>query len=283
MTSARAASAWRSSPAAPRSSPLNDPPHSLSEVLLVPATFALAWLGGFAQRERAEQALEAEERARHAEREREVAARIAVAEERARIARELHDIVAHAVSVMVLQVGAVRHRLPGGLRDEDVDGAAQRRGDRTLRPRRDASAARRDAPRATTSPSWRPSPDSTGSTSSLGEIRRAGLAVSICGSTASRSRCRRRSTSPPTGSSRKASRMPSSTHAPRQAACQYPLRRRRAAHRGQRRRRGRSGSDRRRPGPRPRRRPRAREALRRRDDRRRPATAAASGSPPVCP
>ncbi|MEA2382421.1 MAG: hypothetical protein QOH72_2392 [Solirubrobacteraceae bacterium] len=91
---------------------LNDPARSLSEVVLVPTVFVLAWLGGFAQRERAAQAHRAEERALHAEREREVAARIAVAEERARIARELHDIVAHAVSVMVLQVGAVRHRLP---------------------------------------------------------------------------------------------------------------------------------------------------------------------------
>jgi signal transduction histidine kinase len=60
----------------------------------------------------------AEERATHAEREREATARIAVAEERARIARELHDIVAHAVSVMVLQVGAVRHRLPETLEQE---------------------------------------------------------------------------------------------------------------------------------------------------------------------
>jgi signal transduction histidine kinase len=97
---------------------LNDPATSLSEVVVVPTTFALAWLGGFAQRERAAQALRAEERAAVAERDREAAARIAVAEERARIARELHDIVAHAVSVMVLQVGAVRHRLPDDLGEE---------------------------------------------------------------------------------------------------------------------------------------------------------------------
>ena len=72
----------------------------------------MGWLVGYALRERTEQTEAAEERAARAEREREAAARVAVAEERGRIARELHDVVAHAVSVMVLQVGAVRHRMP---------------------------------------------------------------------------------------------------------------------------------------------------------------------------
>lgn len=98
----------------------NNPSHSPGDLVLLPAFFALAWLAGLAQRKRTLQAETAEQRAARAEREREVAARIAVAEERARIARELHDIVAHAVSVMVLHVGAVRHRLHDGLA-EDAD------------------------------------------------------------------------------------------------------------------------------------------------------------------
>jgi len=52
-----------------------------------------------------------ERRAQLAERERDVAAREAVVEERARIARELHDAVAHHVSVMVVQAGAERRTL----------------------------------------------------------------------------------------------------------------------------------------------------------------------------
>jgi signal transduction histidine kinase len=96
----------------------NLPDRSAGDIILIPCVFALGWLGGFAFRKRDVQAVEAEERALQAEREREAAARVAVAEERARIARELHDIVAHSLSVMVLQVGAVRHKL-SGLPDED--------------------------------------------------------------------------------------------------------------------------------------------------------------------
>ncbi|MGZ4400711.1 MAG: sensor histidine kinase [Gaiellaceae bacterium] len=54
-----------------------------------------------------------EQRAELAEREREVAAREAVVEERARIARELHDAIAHNVSMMVVQAGAERRLLDG--------------------------------------------------------------------------------------------------------------------------------------------------------------------------
>ena len=90
----------------------NDPTKSAADLVFTPALFGVAWLVGYALRERVERSEAAEERAQRAEREREAAARVAVAEERARMARELHDVVAHAVSVMVLQVGAVRHRLP---------------------------------------------------------------------------------------------------------------------------------------------------------------------------
>jgi signal transduction histidine kinase len=92
----------------------NDPTHGPGDFIFTPVLFAVGCLVGFALRERNQQAEAAEDRARRAERERESAARVAVAEERARMARELHDVVAHAVSVMVLQVGAVRHRMPPG-------------------------------------------------------------------------------------------------------------------------------------------------------------------------
>jgi signal transduction histidine kinase len=90
----------------------NQPGHGSGEFIFIPVLFAVAWGAGLALRERAGHAEAAERRAIHAEYGREAAVREAAAQERARIARELHDTIAHAVSVMVLQVGAVRHKLP---------------------------------------------------------------------------------------------------------------------------------------------------------------------------
>ena len=72
-------------------------------IIVVNLSLAFSWaLGEFNGARRAYNA-EVEQRLRLLETERDQQARIAVAEERARIARELHDVVAHAVSVMVVQ------------------------------------------------------------------------------------------------------------------------------------------------------------------------------------
>jgi hypothetical protein len=65
-------------------------------------------LGAFSPRARAQRAAELQERADRLEREREERTRAAVAAERARIARDLHDVIAHSVSVMTVQGGAAR-------------------------------------------------------------------------------------------------------------------------------------------------------------------------------
>ena len=65
-----------------------------------------AWLLGDSIGSRQAYLREIEEKAERLERERETDARRIVAEEQARIARELHDVIAHALSVIVVQAGA---------------------------------------------------------------------------------------------------------------------------------------------------------------------------------
>ncbi|MGP3952070.1 sensor histidine kinase [Streptomyces sp. 7N604] len=73
--------------------------------------FALAWVLGDSLRTRRAYYAQLEERAARLEKEREAQAKVAVAAERARIARELHDVVAHNVSVMVVQADGAAYVL----------------------------------------------------------------------------------------------------------------------------------------------------------------------------
>ncbi len=81
-------------------------------VALVAACAAAGWLGTTLARERRLHRRALDGQGWLLERERESAARTAVDAERARIAQELHDIVSHNVSLMVVQAGAAREVLP---------------------------------------------------------------------------------------------------------------------------------------------------------------------------
>jgi signal transduction histidine kinase len=155
----------------------NIPGVATAELFVIPIDFGISWAAGYALRERAQKAEAAETRAERAERERDAAARIAVAEERARIARELHDIVAHAVSVMVLQVGAVRHKLPDELADDrEALRSVERAGRTAPTEMRRLLGAMRDEREEV---SFVPQPGLDGLDSLLEEVTRAGLPVEL--------------------------------------------------------------------------------------------------------
>lgn len=79
--------------------------------LFMTLAFVMAWVLGDSLRTRRAYYLQLEERATRLEKEREAQAKVAVAAERARIARELHDVVAHNVSVMVVQADGAAYVL----------------------------------------------------------------------------------------------------------------------------------------------------------------------------
>ena len=88
---------------------------------LLSALVAAAALAGGVVRVRGQYQRELEARARQLEVERDQQARIAVAEERRRIAREMHDVVAHSITVMVrLSEGVLAGRSTRPDQQEDV-------------------------------------------------------------------------------------------------------------------------------------------------------------------
>lgn len=82
----------------------NHPSDGVEDFVFVALLLTCAWVAGFALRSKLADVHERQLRA-------EEAAQLAVAEERNRITRELHDVLAHSVSVMTVQASAVRRRL----------------------------------------------------------------------------------------------------------------------------------------------------------------------------
>ena len=90
-------------------------PHQIAQLAFAAALLAgtalLAWVLGDSMHYRRGYYIALEDRAARLEAERDAQSKIAAAAERARIARELHDVVAHHVSVMVVQADGARYAL----------------------------------------------------------------------------------------------------------------------------------------------------------------------------
>ena len=136
----------------------------------------VAWLIGENQRNRRARWAAMEERAARQEQEREEHARRAVTEERLRIARELHDVVAHSMSVIAVQSGMGHHVI-----DTDPEAAKQALAaiEETSRSslvemRRLLGVLRRDE-----EPSLEPSPGLAELPALLERVRRAGVTTTL--------------------------------------------------------------------------------------------------------
>jgi signal transduction histidine kinase len=144
---------------------------------LIPIS-GLAWGVGYAYENHRRRTAELEERAARLEREQETEARAAVAEERSRIAREMHDVVAHSLSVMVVQAEAAEAML-------DVDperarrplAAVQGTGREALTELRRMLGALREAD--DDAPSLAPQPGLAGLDALAEHVREAGLPVVV--------------------------------------------------------------------------------------------------------
>jgi signal transduction histidine kinase len=155
----------------------NDPQHAVDELVFTPIGFGLAWLVGFALRDRVVRADAAEDRAARLEQEREADALRAVVEERTRIARELHDIVGHSVSVMTVQTSGVRRLLrPEQQQEREALLAVEQTGREALAEMRRVVGALRDPEEG---PALAPRPSLSRVDKLVAQAREAGLPVDL--------------------------------------------------------------------------------------------------------
>ena len=143
----------------------------------VVAFTTIAWVIGALISRPVARAHSAEERAAHLEQEQAEAARQAVIDERQRIARELHDIIAHSVSVMTVQAGAVRRRLtPDQTRERDSLVAVERTGREAMAEMRRLVGLLHEEEG---SASYTPQPGLQALDTLLASVRAAGLPVDL--------------------------------------------------------------------------------------------------------
>lgn len=150
---------------------------TISDLAFVWVFAAASVLAGSALGSRTRRFAALEERAEAMEREREEEARIAVEHERARIARELHDVIAHSVSVMTLQAGAARMLLDQdpALVFEPVANVEETGGQALAELRRLLGVLRRDL----AGPELEPQPGLGSIDALLAELREAGVPVEL--------------------------------------------------------------------------------------------------------
>ncbi|WP_330180689.1 histidine kinase [Nocardia sp. NBC_01503] len=142
------------------------------------STVLAAWLGGAWQRARRGELLALAERAELVERNRDQETRLAVLSERARIARDIHDILAHSLAVIVAQSDGGRYAAQREPRVAvDALTAIGEHGRRALtETRRAIGVLRQDAE---TEPDTVPSHGFADIDQLVGEVRAAGLPVEL--------------------------------------------------------------------------------------------------------
>jgi signal transduction histidine kinase len=141
---------------------------------------AAAWTLGVGVRQRRVHAAELEDRAARLEREREEKARQAAVQERLRIARELHDVVAHSLSVIGVQAGAARLVLdadPNPTRAREAVAAIEATANRAMAEMRRALGILRDTDRSGVA--LAPPPGLDQLPALLDQLRTAGLPVDL--------------------------------------------------------------------------------------------------------
>jgi signal transduction histidine kinase len=167
------------------SSPLRDPQQTAVAFGLAAVSVGIAFLIGDRQRDRVDR--EQEQTASRAERERLIGierdqrAEMAAATERARIARELHDIVAHSLSVIVVQAdgGLAASRTKPEVAPQVLATIAETSRDALAEMRRMVAVLRAGGAPESDHPDYAPAPTAADLPDLVDQVRRAGLPVDL--------------------------------------------------------------------------------------------------------